>query len=54
MGNLCCSSRRDKNANMVLQDYPNWEKDDFNQDGSLSKEQINVEDEIKQNNYKIL
>lgn len=47
MGNLCCSSRREKNASsMAEKEYPKWEKDDFNTDGSQSKDQKKVEEEI--------
>lgn len=34
MFKICCSSKRERIAAMLEKEYPKWEKDDYNADGT--------------------
>ena len=35
---MCCSSKREREAAKYEKLYPKWEKDDYNEDGSVTDE----------------
>lgn len=51
---MCCSSKREREAAKYEQLYPQWEKDDYHEDGSITDEQHKIENEIKKQNDSIL